>query len=251
MMIVLHERDYAEQLLNSTDLGAHPTDTLIRIAKLCLSNGCPPNEVRKILEKHILKCEQGANLILWREIIERSIRFAKKYPFVELECIPIYKHELEICNGLEGVQTRRLMFTLICLARYGNMVNANNNNWVNRQEKDILALANLKVSVKRRSLMFNSLYTLGLIGYSRRVDNLNTSVKCLSDESDEVAMEITDFRNLGYQYMRATGIVSIECAMCGAVVPKKCNRQMYCAECADEVNRLKTNERYHKHYASS
>lgn len=251
MTIVLHEREYAERLLNEPELGNRPSEALTRIAKLCFANGCSKSETRKILEKFILRCIPDANILLWNELIDKNVRMASKYPLVDIDYVPVYRKELEICNSLDGVQMRRLMFTLICLSRYGNMINEMNNNWVNRQEKDILNLANLEVTVKRRSLMFGILRDLGLIGFSRRVDNLNVNVKCLSDEeSDEPAVYITDFRNLGYQYMRCAGTPSLECSVCGAVIPKKNNRQLYCRECAKEVNRLKAASRYHKHYAS-
>ena len=251
MTIVLHEREYAEQLLESDSLGQHPSETLTRIAKLCIANGYSKSDTRKILERHIVKCLPDANMLLWNELIEKDIRFASKYPLVDIDYVPVYSNELKICDSLDGVQMRRLMFTLICLARYSNMVNSMNNNWVNRQEKDILNLANLEVSIKRRSLMFNALRDCGLIGFSHRVDNLNVNVKCLSDpEVDILTMRITDFRNLGYQYMCQSDVPSLRCSVCGATIPRKNNRQMYCRECAKEVNRMKAVSRYRKHCAS-
>lgn len=251
MTIVLHEREYAEHLLNANDLGNHPSEVLTRIAKLYFADGYSKSDTRKMLETYVLRCIPDANILLWQDLIDKNMRAAGRYPLVELDYVPVYRKELEICNNLEGIQMRRLMFTLICLARYGNMVSVSNNNWVNRQEKDILNLANLEVTVKRRSLMFNTLRDIGLIGFSRRVDNLNVNVKCLSiDALDELAVQVTDFRNLGYQYMRSTGTPSLECSVCGAVIPRKNNRQLYCRECAKEVNRLKAVSRYRKHYAS-
>lgn len=251
MAIILHERQYAEHLLESSDMGAHPSDALTRIAKLCAADGRGNAETRQILEQHVLKCIPDANLTMWQDLIARCIRSAKRYPLIDIDRVPVYRGEMQICAGLDGVQTRRLMFTLICLARYGNMINDQNNNWVNRQESEILRLANLEVSVMRRSLMLNSLREAGLIGFSRRVDNLNINVRCLSDEKTDVeALHISDFRNLGYQFMRYTGAPSLECSMCGAVIPKKNNRQLYCKDCAKEVNRERAASRYRRHSVS-
>ena len=251
MAIILHERQYAEHLLESSDMGAHPSDALTRIAKLCVADGRSNTETRQILEQHVIKCIPDANLTMWQDLIARCIRSAKRYPLIDIDWVPVYRGEMQICAGLDGVQTRRLMFTLICLARYGNMINDQNNNWVNRQESEILRLANLEVSVMRRSLMLNGLREAGLVGFSRRVDNLNINVRCLSDEKTDVEiLRVTDFRNLGYQFMRYAGAPSLECSMCGAVIPKKNNRQLYCKDCAKEVNREHAASRYRRHSVS-
>lgn len=93
--------------------------------------------------------------------------------------------------------------------------------------------------------MINDLWTLGYIGYSRVVDNININVKIIDDDSP-VEIFVNDFRNLGNQYMRYCGEKYIECQNCGKIIRQNKNVQKYCTECAVEIDRLKAIERYHK-----
>lgn len=95
-------------------------------------------------------------------------------------------------------------------------------------------MANVRTSVQRQSAMYNRLWSQGLIGYNRRVDNLNTQVLFV-DREGEPALYISDFRNLGNQYMLYKGAPYIRCEQCGLVVRKYSNRQKYCPSCAAEA----------------
>ena len=81
-------------------------------------------------------------------------------------------------------------------------------------------MANVQISTKRQSLMLSDLRDIGVIRSSKKVDNVNINVLCLDDDGDPV-MQVTDFRNLGNQYLMYHGHQYIECASCGLVVPKK------------------------------
>ena len=82
-----------------------------------------------------------------------------------------------------------------------------------------------------------------MIRFSKKVDNVNINVLCL-DEGGDPVMQVTDFRNLGNQYLMYHGHQYIECASCGLVVPKKNNSQRYCKHCGEERNRQKSKEKF-------
>ena len=63
-----------------------------------------------------------------------------------------------------------------------------------------MRMANINTSIKRQSLMYYNLNAAGLIQFSKKVDNTNVKV-CFMAPGD-VVMSITDFRNLGYQYLK-------------------------------------------------
>lgn len=77
-----------------------------------------------------------------------------------------------------GKPMKRLLFTLICLAKYSDLVNSNNGGWVNRTDKEIFRLANVVTPIRRQSLMLNDLREFGYIRFSRKVDNVNINVQC-------------------------------------------------------------------------
>ena len=236
MDIILNEADFARNAIENCELGDSPFDTIGHVAKFYRYEGYGRADMTRLLEEFMLKCDPTINIVKWQDMIERQVKYAYKFPLVDIKYVPITQKELDICDGLSGRQMQRLMFTLICLAKYADLVNAKNNGWVNRQDKEIFKLANVMTSVKRQSLMLNDLRGAGLIRFSRKVDNVNINVTCIDNDGEPV-LQIDDFRNLGNQYLRYRGEPYFTCASCGLVVKKTGNRQMYCADCGAEVHR--------------
>ena len=67
--------------------------------------------------------------------------------------------------------------------------------------------------------MYRSLRDNGLIQFSKRIDNTNVRV-CFQDEDSETALDVTDFRNLGFQYLMYHGGPFVVCQNCGLVMRK-------------------------------
>lgn len=239
-------------------------ETLGRVAKYYHANGFKRKEIHALLEDFLIKADPSANIVLWQSAIDRQVKNAERYPLVELDGVAITKKELDICCGLSGAPSKvsktskrsgrqkncrglqnRLMFTLICLAKFANAVNDKNDGWVNRQDNEIFRLANIKATTKRQALMYSDLRDLGLIRFSKKVDNVNVRVLCLDDDGDP-ELFITDYRNLGNQFLRYCGEPYIECASCGLVVRRSNNSQLYCEECGVAINRQHANDNYRR-----
>lgn len=247
--IVLNEKACAEHAIANLTLGSKPIETLGRVARYYYSEGYKKREIGSLLEDFMLKCDPTINIVKWQATIDRQVNSADKYELIDIPGVAVTKSEMEQIKKIEGKLLQRLMFTMLCLAKYGNAINPNNNSWVNRKDKEIFSLANITITTKRQSLMINDLWTLGYIGYSRVVDNININVKIVDDESP-VELFVTDFRNLGNQYMRYCGEKYIECQCCGVVIRKDSNVQRYCRDCAAEINRQKTLENWRKSASS-
>lgn len=247
--IVLNEKACAEYALENLILGSKPTETLGRVARYYYSIGYKKKEIGSLLEDFMLKCDPTINIVKWQATIDKQVSSADKYELIDISGVEITQSEMEKIQQVEGKLLQRLMFTMLCLAKYGNAINPNNNNWVNRKDKEIFSLANIAVTTKRQSLLINDLWTMQYIGYSRVVDNININVKIVDNESPTV-LYISDFRNLGNQYMRCCGEKYIECESCGKVVKEKHGKQRYCVECATEIDRQKSLERYYKSHNS-
>lgn len=243
--IVTNERACAEYAIQSLTLGSKPTETLSRIARYYLDQGYAKTEIRGLLEDFMLRCDPTLNIVKWQALLDRIVKGAGKYTLIDIDSISITLCEIKKIQAIKSKMLQRLMFTMLCLAKYGNAINSNNNNWVNRKDKDIFSLANVKTTIKRQSLMINDLWIMGYIGYSKVVDNVNINVKIINEDSP-VALCISDFRNLGNQYMRYCGEKFVECECCGVLI--KCNhgKRKYCTDCAKKINREKTLIRYHQ-----
>lgn len=237
MTIVLNEHEWAKEKIDSHTLGRKPFETLSRVSKYYLDNGYGKKETRKAVEQFLLQCEPTSSIPKWDTMIELAITRALKYDAIQIDSISITSPEMNRIEALDGKQIRRLAFTLLCLAKYWNTVNPNCDSWVNNKDSEIMRMANINTSIKRQSLMYYTLNELEMIQFSRRVDN--TNVKVCFIEDGEPVMTITDFRNLGYQYLKYHGEPYFECANCGLVIKQNTSvgrKLKYCAECAAEVH---------------
>lgn len=252
MSIVLDERYFAEQKLQHPELGHRPGETLGRIAKYYYASGYTKRDIISRLKDYLVRCDPRINLVLWDSLIKSSADYAEKHKLIEIDSISVTENELNTVSKLRSRPARRLLFTLICLAKFGNTVNPNNKCWVNVRTKEIFEMANIQCSSQRQSLMLNELLHLGLIGYSRVIDNTNIYVKCLDSDGCS-AIKVTNFKNLGYQYLKYIGEPYITCNRCGVTVKRTGRWQKYCCTCAEDINREKTNERMigkSRHYLS-
>jgi len=247
--IILDEKAYVEDALKNLSLGVKPTETLGRVARYYYSQGYSKKEIGGLLEDFMIKCDPTINIVKWQNTIDMVVKSADKYKLIDISGVVITESEMDAIKRVEGKLLQRLMFTMLCLAKYGNARSETNNNWINRRDKDIFSLANIAVASKRQSLMINDLWNLEYIGYSRVIDNVNMNVKIVDDDSPTV-MVIHDFRNLGYQYMRYCGEPCVECQCCGKVEKMSHSKQKYCKECAVIANRKKSAERYHTKLSS-
>lgn len=243
MSIVLDEYAWAEKAIKDRTLGAKPFETFSRVARYYLDNGYSKKDVRDIMDTFLIQCEPSASKTKWSDTIDYAVERALKYKGIKIDGIPITEKEIETIDSLEGVQLRRLAFTLLCLAKYWNIINPLSNGWVNNKDSEIMKLANINTSMKRQSLMYHTLNEKELIQFSKKVDNTNVRVLFKEDNGKEV-MLIRDFRNLGYQYLKYKGSGYFECESCGITVkesnPGKGRKQKYCKECAAAI-KLKQN----------
>lgn len=240
--IVLNEKQWVEEAIEKSTLGDKPSETLRRLAMYYASLGYKKNEVEKMLEDFIIRCDPTSSVVRWQKYIDSSLKHAKKSSLIEIDPITITKSEMDSISSLPGVLLQRIMFTLVCLAKYGNAINPKNNSWVNRDIREIFALANVKVTVRKQALMFNDLWNLGYIGYSSIVDNINVNVKIVDEANSPIEMKVDDFRNLGNQYMMHLGCDYFACQNCGIVVKRNAPNQKYCKECSVDINIQKTAE---------
>lgn len=240
--IVLSEKLRAQEAIENSSFGGDPKHVLMYVAKYYCSLGYNCKDMRRLLEDFVLRCEPSTNVFRWNSAISWCVANADKYPLIDIDGVKVTSKEIGEVKKAGGVLLQRLLFTLICLAKYGNAVNPNNKNWVNTPPRDIFSLADIKVNLNRQSLMINDLWKKGCLEYSRIVDNINLNVKVIDEDPKDEALFVTDFRSLGNQYMKFIGNDYMECQNCGIVVKRTSNRQKYCPSCAAKIQ-ITTSER--------
>lgn len=234
MSIVLNEYEWAERAINEKSLGKKPYETLSRVAKYYIYNGYSRKDTRRLLDEFLVQCEPSASLVTWSDTLDNAVKYAAKYPLVMIDEIIVTDSEMKRIDALQGKQLRRLAFTLLCIAKYMNEISESTNYWVGTPDNEIMKMANINTSIKRQSSMFGQLKDARLIRFSKQIDNLSVQVQFVED--GEPALRVTDFRNLGYQYMKYHGEPYFECANCGITGKINSNRQKYCSQCYAEIH---------------
>lgn len=238
MSIVLREHEWAENMIRTKSLGKKPSETLNRVARYYIDKGYDKKSVRNFLDAFLIQCDPTSSLPKWSSALDYAMNRALKYKAVDIDSINITKPEMDKIDALEGRQVKRLAFTLLCLAKYWKTISPQSDYWVNNKDNEIMAMANVNTSIKRQGAMYWKLHESGMIQFSKKVDNTNVRVCFVED--GEIVMRVTDFRNLGYQYLKYHGEPYFECGNCGLTTkinePNKGRKQKYCRDCAVAIN---------------
>jgi len=236
-MIILNEREYAEKCLSTYSYGDNIYETLQILAKYYYSDGL---RVKRI-EKKLLEFLQSnyprysSNILKWQDTVEKISRRAGKYPLYENAEVMITKAELDTIAGIEEKKgkpvLRRLAFTMLCLAKLANQRNEKNNGWVNTSVKEIFDMAHISATNERKYQLLGDLGIIGLIEFPKKNDNLSNRVTFVNDDSPYV-LTISDFRELGYEYLLYCGDNYVRCANCGRLFKGvKNGSKKYCNDC--------------------
>lgn len=204
------------------------------------------NKKRKIIEKeleHFLesKCvTYQEKKSYWHGVIEKAIDRAMKKKLQIVDGVRITKTEINTISSIGNKSLEKLAFTLLCLAKYRDILNKKNNSWVNYDFKEIFSLARISCPASERPLYINKLYNLGLLSFSKKVDNTSVRVNYICDASD-FALFVSDFRELGYEYLKFLGENYIRCADCRILIKgNKNGTKRYCSKCAgNTVQKIK------------
>lgn len=238
--VILNERKWCEDMLNGFSLGTSPYMTLVRLGRYYHASGKKPAAIRRLLEEFILRCNPMANLLRWNKCVESSVKNSEM-PLVEIDSVPIYQEELDKIEKLSGKMQQRLMFTLLCLAKFRCSVNPLSGGWVSYALKDIFRMEGSQLSSMRQYTLINDLYRAQYIELGRSVDNTSIRVVIASQGSNQSpALRIKDFRNLGGQYINHIQGGFLQCERCGLTVRRSSNRQKYCRDCAKMTHEKKS-----------
>ena len=237
-MIILNERAEAERIIETGNIGEKPSETLLLLARYYynvekLTGKKIYNKLNEFMQNNYPKYDPK----LWEATLQNKVKKADKYPLTEINDVVITRAEMETIKNLKSPPLERLAFTLLCLAKFGDKRNMNNNGWVCRSHDEIFKIAAVPATIKKQAAMLNSLYQAGLIGFSMKVTNTNIQVLYIQEES-YMAIRVSDFRELGHEYMNYLGKYKyIRCAECGRLTKCKGNaRTKYCKNCSVKVN---------------
>lgn len=233
----MNERRRAEDVLSSVRETTNPIHNVYLLSRYYYAQGMRQKEVLEKIEDYL---RQFPFLVLpkWQRTVDKIVAKAKGKGLIEIEYVGITEKEFAEIAKLRKESLKKLAFTLLCIAKYFNTIRPENNSWVNTPDKDVFRMADIRtLDCKRQQQLIRELYLLGLIGYSKVVDNVNLQVLFVDAETEPV-LHIYQFDDLGYQYLEYVGDPSIvHCKCCGKLIKKTSCRKDYCDECAVEARK--------------
>ena len=233
----MNERRRAEDILSSVRETTNPIHNVYLLSRYYYAQGMRQKEVLEKIEDYL---RQFPFLVLpkWQRTVDKIVAKAKGKGLIEIEYVGITEKELAEIAKLRKESLKKLAFTLLCIAKYFNTIRPENNSWVNTPDKDVFRMADIRtLDCKRQQQLIRELYLLGLIGYSKVVDNVNLQVLFVDTETEPI-LRIYQFDDLGYQYLEYVGDPSIvHCKCCGKLIKKTSCRKDYCDECAVEARK--------------
>ena len=245
MPVVLNEIKQAETILEKGEVGNKPTSTLFLLSKyyrqkLKLSENKTSEKLNEFMDNNY----KNYNPVLWEDIIEDISRKGKKYELRNIEHIGITQSELDTIESTKTKNHKKLLFTMLCFAKLYNIISINNNNWINSDIKEIFKTA--RVIVKHREdkfLLLNDLESNGYISFSSKNDNLNMKINFIDTINNSI-LYITDFRELGYEYLNYIKDGKFtRCKICNRLIRKTSKNIQYCTECKED-KRLETKRKW-------
>lgn len=252
-MIIPNEKAYVEEILNSHT--KPPKMGLGRLVNLLVRYYYPEHTEDKVAQfsKFIMheleKFDLDSQMYQQYKVAQCVTDCCRKYkskeqkqPLLNITRVVVNKPELEKIAQLKSNQGKKLLFTLYVLAR----VNSSPTGWVNYNVQDIFELANLKLTKNERYRLIFELNTAGLIKLNHVVDRHGYYVELLDGEE---GLEITDFENLGKQYLLYERPDFFMCERCKRLVKRQSEHDRsskYCKKCSEITDRDKAKDRMQK-----
>lgn len=154
-----------------------------------------------------------------------------KRPIVDVRKVSVTDAELATIAKVDGGMKKKVLFTLLCLAKYYDKYRGTTSGWENRSVEEVSALANVSLNKERLCYLLCDLKESGLISFSNRVSSTSVHVEFIEDGN--TAVDISDMRNLGWQYERLNGKRFSVCKKCGALFPYT-DKHVFCRDCREE-----------------
>ncbi|MEG2380698.1 MAG: hypothetical protein RSB38_03255 [Oscillospiraceae bacterium] len=231
--VILNEKKYAEEIIKSGNIGDKPSVSLNLLAKYFKQvEGIAGKKLYSKLDAFMSENYTNYNPVKWSITLDKYVRQAGKYKLAEIEYIPITKIELDAISSLSSVRAERIAFSFLCYAKYYNMKNEKNNNWINVDAKNACRDAKVALTVRNCESLIHQILVEGLISLSNRSGNGNIRVEFV-DNIGEPVLKISKFGELGYEYMLWKDKGYFRCKSCGSISKQnKNNTKIYCKNCA-------------------
>jgi hypothetical protein len=240
MILILNEKELLRKSLEDGYIDEKkPSNTIRILAKYYFSINMDKEQVFDSINNFFGNNYKKYNYVKWQNAFDRIIKNVykdNKFELLDINCVKITKNELERMKNLNNIKYEKLAFVLLVYAKIYNQMNKTDSGWVNIEQKHIFSDAKIVIKVKDQGLALHRLEELGMINASKMVDCTNIRVNYI-DENSEVVLDVKDFRNYVYEYLKWKGENISSCQKCGILLSPTNNRHKYCKTCWKEKER--------------
>ena len=178
----------------------------------------------------------------WIETCASVAKSTGGKPLFQIDGIPITQKEIEtITQNVNDKSLERLLFVMLCIAKYNNARNPNNQGWIKTDLKELFSLAKVKSNPQNRGKIIHTLINTGLIETAKKINIVSLRVTFAEYDVNKNTVLFTmikDFRELGFQYNRLMNYGDyFTCEKCGITVKankQNNNKKCMCKKCLNE-----------------
>lgn len=248
MKIDLNELETVQQCLNNKQINeSKPSMAISLLAKYYLSKDMDKKQIVDNIDHFMNESYHEYNSATWIDTVEKIVSNVIKYnsKLVIIKNINITRNELDYVKKIDKLTYQKLAFVFLVYAKIFNQIKENNNNWVEgKYRNEMFFDAKVNELGKNQLKILHDMVKLNIIFMAKNITNNSINVSNYIDDSSEIILKITDFRELGLQYLKLIGYDKIKkCEECGKLIKYNSKKiPKYCTKCAKEKhNEVKRN----------
>lgn len=168
----------------------------------------------------------------YSNVIAKAIKGSRKKNFYNVDSIIITKNELNIIASLDNIREEKILFVLLCLAKYQEKIFGFTNGLVKYTITDLCKMARVSVPADDREYLLHEILMCGLIGCPKKNDTKCLVVNFIEENGEqELILGETDCLELAYVYLKwKNGSGFKRCLKCGRLMSSK-NKKDFCPYC--------------------
>lgn len=247
-MIILNEKKYVLDILQNENADIPKIHIFLSIYSRYLfhEKQLPENQIIPELNQFMQSRYSNYHQADWMASLENYAARSAKYPLCNCDGVWISEEELITITEIKNKVLERLAFTLLCLAKFRNFKNPENDSWISYGNGEIYKMACINTTAFEKDMKLNRLKELGLIEFAKKVSNLSIKVLFLNKEGTQ-KLFISDFRKLGYEWKVYNGEKYIRCKTCGILAKNTNGKRKYCTDCAS-INKKELDRTRMQHF---
>lgn len=168
----------------------------------------------------------------YSNIVSAYIKKAKNRDFKRIDNISITKNELDKIKSLNNIREEKILFVLLCMAKYQSVFMGFTDGLVNYTITDLCKSARISVPADEREYILHDILVKGLISCPKKNDTKCLRVNFIEENGEtELILNEIDCQELAYAYLKwKNGSGFKRCRRCGRLMNSR-NKNDFCQYC--------------------